>query len=63
MTHLLGMCRIKWQKKYDLNDHLTQLSTRALLGVPEYIKTNIKVDDKALAITKQKGLKQIGRWC
>ena len=28
-THLLCMCPIKCQKLYDLNDHLTPLSTRS----------------------------------
>ena len=55
MTHLLPMCPIKWQKQYDLNDHSTLLSTKALLLVLENIKTNVKVDHKPPSNYKAKG--------
>ena len=53
-THLLCMCLIKWQKQYDHNDHLTPLSTRALLFL-ENINRNAKVDNKPPSNNKAKG--------
>ena len=44
MTHLLCMCLIKWQTKYNLTENMTPISTRALLLVLENIENNAESD-------------------
>ena len=60
-THLLHMCPQKWQRQYDLNNHSTLLSTRALLLVLKNMKTNIELNDKPPSNNKAKGADSTGR--
>ena len=60
-THLLQMGPVKWQRQYNLMENSTQVSTRALLMVLENIESNVELNDKPLAKTKQKGLTPKGR--
>jgi hypothetical protein len=53
--HLLCTCPQKWQRRYDLNDHSTPLSTRTLLLVFKNIETDIEVGDKPPSKNKAKG--------
>ena len=59
----MQMCPVKWQMQYDLMENSTLVSTRALLLVPENIKSNVELDDKPpIAKTRQKGLTPKERW-
>ena len=55
------MCPVKWQRQYDLMENSTPVSTRALLMVLENIESNVELDDKPLAKTRQKELTPKGR--
>jgi hypothetical protein len=61
-THLLRMCPVKWQRQYDLMENSTPVSTRALLMVLENIESNVELDEKPPARTRQKELTTSVRW-
>ncbi len=54
-THLLRMCPVKWQWKYDLMENSSPVSARALLLVLKNIESNVELNDKPPSKDKAKG--------